>query len=104
MSLDYVLVKSRKEDLLDIARRLSRLDQVRELHPLFGEWDFILKVAAEPHIDGADALNQIRQVPGILATKWLGVSRKDDTRAATRIRWQQAHGRGEHSPTPLSAR
>jgi hypothetical protein len=73
--IDYVLVRATRARLSDVQEALSRLPRVREIHPLFGEWDLILKVGSEPALSRADTLFAVSAIAGVVETKWLGVSR-----------------------------
>lgn len=74
-------MRAEKARALEIRHVLAGLAQVREVHALFGAWDILLKVNAEPSLEGADILWRISAIPGVVETKWLGVSRigSDDT-------------------------
>lgn len=77
--IDYVLVRAEKRRVPEVQGALSRVERVQEVHPLFGEWDILAKVTTEPTLEGADILFAIASVPGVLETKWLGVSRIGST-------------------------
>lgn len=86
MLIDFVLVRAEKRRVLEIHQALSRIPQVREVHPLAGEWDLLAKVATEPALEGADILFAISGLSGVIETKWLGVSRIGlDTRVMSNL-------------------
>ena len=73
--IDYVLVRAEKRRLRDVHDALARIPRVREIHALAGDWDLLAKVTSEPALEGRDILFAISGLPGVLETKWLGVSR-----------------------------
>jgi len=89
--IDYVLVRADKPRALEVQEALARVANVREVHPLFGEWDILAKVMTEPSLEGADILFAISGVPGVIETKWLGVSRiGSDARVLSNLSNMQA--------------
>ena len=75
MNVAYVLVRTHKRRILEVHHALSRLPSVREVHPLGGEWDLIVKVDASPALSGADLLFTITNIEGVTESKRLGVAR-----------------------------
>lgn len=72
MALGFVLVTTEAGKEHDVYNQLLKVAEVRELVPLFGEYDVIVKVEAQD-IDalGGAILTSIRTIPGVMATKTL---------------------------------
>lgn len=52
--------------------KLSKIPEIIELHPLFGEYDFIAKIQAEDYESlGQIMIHNIRTIDGIIDTKTL---------------------------------
>jgi DNA-binding Lrp family transcriptional regulator len=55
-----------------VFNKLSKLSEVIELHPIFGEYDLIAKIEAKDSESiGKIVLNKIRTIEGIVDTKTL---------------------------------
>jgi DNA-binding Lrp family transcriptional regulator len=56
----------------EVFNKLSKLPEVIEVHPLFGEYDLIAKIEAEDYESiGEIIVNKIRTIDGITDTKTL---------------------------------
>lgn len=56
----------------DVYNELSKIPQVIELHPLFGEYDLIAKIEAEDFNQmGEIVVDSIRAINGVIDTKTL---------------------------------
>ena len=56
----------------EVYAKLMKIQQIVELHPLFGEYDLIAKVeAASYDAIGSVVISQIRSIEGVRATKTL---------------------------------
>jgi DNA-binding Lrp family transcriptional regulator len=56
----------------EVFNKLSKLPEVIELHPLFGEYDIIAKIEAEDYESiGQIIINKIKTIDGITDTKTL---------------------------------
>jgi DNA-binding Lrp family transcriptional regulator len=56
----------------EVFNKLSKLKEVIELHPLFGEYDLIAKIEAEDYESiGEIVIHKIKTVEGITDTKTL---------------------------------
>jgi len=56
----------------EVFNKLSKLPEVIELHPLFGEYDLIAKIEAEDYESiGEIIINKIRTIDGITDTTTL---------------------------------
>lgn len=76
MALGFVLVTTEAGKEHDVYNQLLEVAEVRELVPLFGEYDLIAKVEARD-IDalGGAILTSIRTIPGVMATKTLAAAK-----------------------------
>jgi DNA-binding Lrp family transcriptional regulator len=56
----------------EVYNKLSKLQEVIDLHPVFGEYDLIAKIEAEDYESiGKIIINKIRTIDGIVDTKTL---------------------------------
>jgi DNA-binding Lrp family transcriptional regulator len=56
----------------EVFNKLSKIPEVIELHPLFGEYDVIAKIEAEDYESlGQIIIHKIRTIEGIIDTKTL---------------------------------
>jgi DNA-binding Lrp family transcriptional regulator len=56
----------------EVFNKLSKIPEIIELHPLFGEYDLIAKIDANDFEElGTIIVNKIRSVTGVLNTKTL---------------------------------
>lgn len=72
MVLGFVLVTtaSGKERL--VFEDMGKIPEVKDVHPLFGEYDIIAKLEGESHEHIANVVvDKIRTLPGVLDTKTL---------------------------------
>lgn len=70
MTVAFVVVKAEPGREQDVYGKLKELPELNEVHPLFGEYDLIVKVEA-PDFDalGQVIVGRIRTIPGVLTTK-----------------------------------
>jgi DNA-binding Lrp family transcriptional regulator len=56
----------------EVLNKLSKLQEIIEFHPLFGEYDFIAKIEAKDY-EGIEqiVINKIKTIDGIIDTKTL---------------------------------
>jgi DNA-binding Lrp family transcriptional regulator len=72
MAIGFVLINVAPAHEQDIYKKLSKMPQIVELHPLFGEYDLIVKINANDFEElGTIIVNKIRSIPGVLDTKTL---------------------------------
>lgn len=72
MAISFVLITAAPAHERDVYNKLSKVPEIIELHPLFGEYDFIAKIQAENFENiGNIVLNKIRTIDGIIDTKTL---------------------------------
>lgn len=76
MALGFVLVKVGPADAKKVYEEILQVQGVEELFPLFGEYDFIVKLQAKDYNAMGDAVfNGIRHVPGVVSTETLTVTK-----------------------------
>ena len=72
MAISFVLISAAPAKEHDVYNKLSKVPEIIELHPLFGEYDLIAKIQAENFENIGDiVLNKIRTIKGIIDTKTL---------------------------------
>ena len=72
MAISFILITAAPAHEHNIFNKLSKVPEIIELHPLFGEYDLIAKIEAENFESIGDiVLNKIRTIEGILDTKTL---------------------------------
>ena len=72
MAIGFVLINVAPAQEQDVYNKLSKIPQVVELHPLFGEYDLIAKIDANGFEElGTIIVNKIRSITGVLDTKTL---------------------------------
>lgn len=68
----YVLIDTAPKKVREAFNELVSLPEITELHPLFGEYDFIAKIDSDdPDKIGKIVTNRIRRVDGVIDTKTL---------------------------------
>ncbi len=56
----------------EVYNKISKIKYVVEIHPLFGEYDLIVKIDAEDFTElGKIVIDQIRTIEGVIDTKTL---------------------------------
>ncbi|HIJ00994.1 MAG: hypothetical protein PWQ88_1048 [Candidatus Methanomethylophilaceae archaeon] len=72
MAVGYVLITTTPSREHEVYNELSKIEEVVELTPLFGEFDLIAKVEAEDlNKLGLVVVERIRSTPGVVDTKTL---------------------------------
>jgi len=72
MSIGFVLIKAAPALEHDVYNKISKAPHIIEIHPLFGEYDLIVKIEAENFEKlGEIVLDKIRSVKGVIDTKTL---------------------------------
>ena len=70
MIYGYVMIECKTGSEQAVFKKLQTLEQVEEVHPLFGEFDFIMRVKArDPDHLARFIIDQIRKIEGIENTK-----------------------------------
>lgn len=78
MAIGFVLVTVTPASEHDVYDKLLAIDEITELFPLFGQYDFIARVeAATPTEIGGIVVNKIRALEGVADTKTLTVASID---------------------------
>jgi len=74
--IGFVLLHVSSLHEYEVFNKLSKLHEVIELHPLFGEYDLIAKIEAEDYESiGEIVIHKIKTIDGITDTKTLtGIS------------------------------
>jgi DNA-binding Lrp family transcriptional regulator len=72
MAIGFVLINVAPAHEHEVYNKLSKIPQIIELHPLFGEYDLIAKIDASDFEElGTIIVNKIRSITGVLDTKTL---------------------------------
>ncbi|MBS3817035.1 MAG: Lrp/AsnC ligand binding domain-containing protein [Candidatus Thermoplasmatota archaeon] len=72
MAIGFVLIKTAPAAARDVYNVVKDIDEVTEVHSLFGEYDLILKLQAENFNKlGQTVVDKIRSVEGVEDTKTL---------------------------------
>jgi DNA-binding Lrp family transcriptional regulator len=72
MAIGFVLISTAPAQEHTVYNELVNVDNVIELHPLFGEYDLIAKVSAQDFNDlGQIVVDDIRSITGVIETKTL---------------------------------
>ena len=72
MAIGFVLISAAPAHEHKVYTELSKIPQIVELHPLFGEYDIIAKIETEDYEKlGNIVVNKIRTVEGVKDTKTL---------------------------------
>ncbi|MFG1518980.1 MAG: Lrp/AsnC ligand binding domain-containing protein [Thermoplasmata archaeon] len=72
MSIAFILVSTVPGKEHEVYNKISKIKYVVEIHPLFGEYDLIVKVDAEDFTElGKIVIDQIRTIEGVIDTKTL---------------------------------
>ena len=76
MALAFVLLSTVATKEHEVYDMLTKVGEISELYPLFGEYDFIAKIEAKSEDDiGNVVVNRIRRLEGVADTKTLTVVR-----------------------------
>ncbi len=72
MAIGFVLISTAPAKEHEVYNALSKIEEIRELHPLFGEYDLIAKIEADDfNALGQIVVDSIRTIPGVIDTKTL---------------------------------
>ena len=72
MSIGFVLINAAPAYEHEVYNKLSRVPEIVEVHPLFGEFDIIAKIEAENFEKlGTLVIEKIRSIDGVIDTKTL---------------------------------
>ncbi len=74
MPLAFVLISTVPGKEEEVYNKISKLDYVAEIHPLFGEYDLIVKIDAKDYNEiGKIMIERVRTIEGVIDTKTLTV-------------------------------
>ncbi len=72
MAIGFVLINAAPAHEHEVYTKLSKVPEIVEVHPLFGEFDLIAKIEAEDFERlGNLVINKIRSIKGVIDTKTL---------------------------------
>ena len=72
MAIGFVLISAAPAHEHEVYKELSKVPEIIELQPLFGEYDLIAKIEAEDFEKlGEIVVNKIRSIEGVIDTKTL---------------------------------
>lgn len=72
MPVGFVLINAAPAFEHEVYNKLSKVPQIIELHPLFGEYDLIAKIEAEDFEKlGKIVIDKIKSIKGVIDTKTL---------------------------------
>ena len=72
MAVGFILLRVEPGHEFWVYRKLSDIPSIQEVYPLFGEYDFIVKIVAESfEIIGTILSNKIRTIAGVKDTETL---------------------------------
>jgi DNA-binding Lrp family transcriptional regulator len=72
MAIGFVLISAAPAHEHEVYNKLSKVKEIIELHPLFGEYDIIAKIEAEDFEKlGKIIIEKIRSINGVIDTKTL---------------------------------
>ena len=72
MAIGFVLINAAPAYEHEVYNKLSRVPEIVEVHPLFGEFDIIAKIEAENFEKlGTLVIEKIRSIDGVIDTKTL---------------------------------
>ena len=72
MAIGFVLITAATAHEHKVYKELSKVSEIVELHPLFGEYDLLAKIEGDDFENlGVIVVNKIRSIEGILDTKTL---------------------------------
>ncbi len=72
MPIGFVLINTLPKQEHQVYNKLTKLPEIIELYPLYGEYDFIIKLEVDNYKDlGNVILNNIKTINGVVDTKVL---------------------------------
>jgi DNA-binding Lrp family transcriptional regulator len=72
MAICFVLIRILPSHEYEVYNKLSKIQEIKELHPLFGEYDCIAKIEVEDFDKlGNIVFNKIRPIDGVTETDTL---------------------------------
>jgi DNA-binding Lrp family transcriptional regulator len=72
MAIGFILINAAPAHEHEVYNKLSKVPEIVEVHPLFGEFDIIAKIESEDFERlGNIIVNKIRSIDGVIDTKTL---------------------------------
>jgi DNA-binding Lrp family transcriptional regulator len=72
LAIGFVLISTAPSKETDVFNQLKSIDNIVEVHPLFGEYDLIAKIDAKDfNTLGQIVVDKIRTISGVIDTKTL---------------------------------
>ena len=72
MAVGFVLISTAPTKEREVYKELTKISDIVEIHPLFGEYDIIAKIEADSFDKlGKIIVNKIRSIRGVVDTKTL---------------------------------
>ena len=72
MVMGFVFIRVESKEEVKVYRKLTKIPEIKELSPLFGEFDLLAKVEARDfNVLSRIVLNRIRTLKGVIETKTL---------------------------------
>jgi DNA-binding Lrp family transcriptional regulator len=72
MPVGFVLINTSPQKEHEVYNNLIRIEEISEVHPLFGSYDLIVKIEVKDYDDlGSILMDKIRSLDGIIDTKTL---------------------------------
>ena len=69
MVIGFVLIKNKPGKEYSILRKLENIIEINEIYPIFGEYDFLVKIKLENiYLIGQVLIKKIRRIDGITDT------------------------------------
>ena len=69
MTTCYVLIKNKPGKEYSILKKLENIIEINEIYPIFGEYDFLVKIKLENiNLIGKVLIEKIRKIDGITGT------------------------------------
>jgi DNA-binding Lrp family transcriptional regulator len=72
MATGFVLISVEPGTEREVFQEVIKIDEIVDVHLLFGEYDLIARVEAEDYdVIGDIVVNKVRKIPGVTSTKTL---------------------------------
>ena len=72
MAIGFVLISAAPTHEHEVYKKLSKVSEIVELHPLFGEYDLMARIEADDFDKlGGIVVSKIRSIDGVIDTKTL---------------------------------
>lgn len=71
MNVYFILANTKPMEEHHAYMAISKMEDISEIFPLFGEYDLLIKIESETNEEAIKIINKVRMVEGISATKTL---------------------------------